>query len=185
MVEMWRPVKGFESIYEISSLGRVRSLDRLVNKWNGQRTVVGKIKTPTKNKHGYLYVDLYKNGVKTRFTIHRLVAAAFIPPVAGKPLVNHIDGNKQNNILSNLEWVTNQENQQFAVSTGQSKNIGDNSSRATPVIQYKNGIEVKRWKCIKTASRALNIQQANISACCANRRKTAGGYSWRYEENER
>ena len=181
-MEKWKLIKGFDSLYEVSSSGRVRSLTHKVKKWNGERTVKGKEKTPATLESGYLYVDLYKDGRRTRFTVHRLVALAFIPEVKGKPFVNHIDGDKRNNAVSNLEWVTNQENQILAVLTGQSKNVGDTAYKATPVVQLRNGKIVNRWGCMTNAAKSLGINIFNISACCAGRRKTAGGYEWRYQD---
>ena len=110
MIEIWKPVKGFEN-YEVSNLGQVKSL-------NYNRTKEAKILRLCKNKDGYLTVTLYKNGKGYAKKVHRLVTAAFIPNPEGKTEVNHIDGNKTNNRVENLEWATHSENMHHAWETG-------------------------------------------------------------------
>lgn len=106
MQEIWRNLKGYEGLYEVSSLGKVKSLQR--------RGATTKIIKPRKNSNGYLIVGLHKNGIRKEVAIQRLVAMTFIKNVKGKPEVNHIDGNKENNNVSNLEWVTHKENMEHA-----------------------------------------------------------------------
>lgn len=98
-MENWKPVEGYEGIYEVSDQGRVRNI-----KYGGRLLSCVRV------AHGYLAVHLYKNGCKKMHLVHRLVAMAFIPNPKNKPQVNHIDGVKQHNHISNLEWVTSQEN---------------------------------------------------------------------------
>ena len=111
MIEIWKPVKEFEGLYEVSNLGQVRSL-------NYKRTKGTKILKLVIDKDGYLRVNLYKNGKQYNKKVHRLVTAAFIPNPEGKTEVNHIDGNKTNNRVENLEWVTHSENIQHAWESG-------------------------------------------------------------------
>lgn len=108
MTEVWKPIEGTHGMVEISSEGRVRSLLRPA------RTIL-KMQKDTK---GYYRVRVTVNREKMTFKVHREVAKAFIPNPEGKPQVNHIDGNKSNNAVSNLEWVTNQENARHAFDTG-------------------------------------------------------------------
>ncbi len=96
-IEIWKDVIGFEGLYQVSSLGKVKNR-KLLN-----------IK-PQINTHGYEYVSLYKNSLKKHYSIHRLIALHFIPNPENKKCVNHIDGNKLNNSLNNLEWCTSSEN---------------------------------------------------------------------------
>jgi hypothetical protein len=105
MVEIWKDVVGYESIYEISNFGNVKSF-----KYGKE-----KIRKLRNDKDGYLLINLCKDKKVKTFKIHRLVAQAFIPNPDNKPQINHIDGNKSNNKVDNLEWVTNKENSKHAV----------------------------------------------------------------------
>lgn len=119
MIEIWKDVFGYENAYQISNLGRLKSLERKV-KTKGDAFRVKKEKT-VKLKfnrfNGYLFHQLSINGIKKNFHIHRLVALAFIPKIENKPEVNHIDGNKSNNHISNLEWCTKSENMSHSYKT--------------------------------------------------------------------
>lgn len=116
MSEVWKDIDGYEGMYQVSSLGRVRSLDRVLVMSNGrERFYKGKILNPVVHTGGYLYVSLGRGN--KRF-IHRLVAQAFIPNPDNLPEVNHKDGNKENNDYRNLEWVTPSDNQRHSKETG-------------------------------------------------------------------
>ena len=101
MNEEWRPVVGYEGLYEVSNTGRVRSLDRYDNRNCFRKS---KVLSPVKDKYGYLLVNLYCNGKQHQMKIHRLVAEAFIPNQDDLPQVNHKDEDKTNNNVTNLEW---------------------------------------------------------------------------------
>jgi hypothetical protein len=108
MKEIWKDIKGYEGIYQISSFGRVKSLNRIDEAGYNRKE---KLLTPATNgRDKYLYVGLSFNKVRKTLKIHRLVAQAFIPNLENKPEVNHIDSNKQNNNFVNLEWTTSREN---------------------------------------------------------------------------
>ena len=129
MKEVWRPVYGYTGIYEVSNLGRVKSLARKVDRGcKGIKHTKDKILSPAKTKTGYVFVDLYKNNVSKMFLVHRLVAKAFIKQC--KETVNHIDGDKSNNALCNLEWATYSENNKHAYSTGLKSAKGERNSQA-------------------------------------------------------
>lgn len=113
MEEIWKPIKGYEGLYEVSNLGRVKSLPKRA----GFSVRKEFIKSIFSDKEGYLKVDLC-NGRGKQMYVHRLVADAFIPNCDNKPMVNHIDGNKQNNSVENLEWCTCQENTIHAFNLG-------------------------------------------------------------------
>ena len=108
---VWKPVPGYEDRYEVSNTGLVKSLDIYVNCRGGKtRISKGRIKPTHKNNRGYLMVGLCRDNKTDTTLVHRLVAEAFVPNPKGKPQVNHIDGNINNNRADNLEWVTDNEN---------------------------------------------------------------------------
>lgn len=116
----WLPIKDYENLYEVSDTGQVRSLDRIIPVSNqNDRVFKGKVLSQTPNKNTqYLMVNLWKNNKGTNYYSHRLVAQAFIDNPCNLPEVNHKDGNKQNNNVSNLEWVDKQGNVNHAIETG-------------------------------------------------------------------
>lgn len=180
IIEEWIAIEGFEGRYEISSMGRVKSVRRYVKNGKGQRVVPENIIYQDTLRTGYCQVHLYKDGRSYAKAVHRLVAMAFMAPVDGKPYINHIDGDKTNNRVDNLEWCTNNENQLHAIKIGAFWHTGEAHPRARPVMQLKDGARVKVWNCINDAVRNLGISQSNIVACCTGRRKTAGGFQWNY-----
>lgn len=181
-MEEWKPIKGYEGYYEISSFGRVKSLSRTIytvwrNGEEGSYYQEGRIlalKDCSRNRKGYQtykQVCLSVNG-KTKYSmVHRLVAEAFIPKIPGKDLVNHIDGNKHNNVVENLEWVTSSENVRHSINCLPNKTI-------TPIRCVETG-EV--FKTMSQAERATGVHHSGISmAASGKKRKTAGGYHWEY-----
>ena len=171
MKEIWKDIEGYENIYQISNLGRVKSLPRKTGNQFGKNERILKYFINTK---GYFQVDLYKNNKCKRFLIHRLVAEAFLENPNNLPYINHKDENKQNNYIENLEWCTAKYN----------SNYGTRNSRlSSPVICVELN---KIYNSIKEASEDLNIQQAHISGCCTKRKHyiTAGGYHWQYIKEE-
>lgn len=109
MEELWKDIKGYEGLYQVSNLGNVKSLERLVYNQHNNYIKPERILKPRRKEDGYLQVYLYNNGKKQAY-VHRLVAESFIPNTDNKAQVNHIDFNKENNIVENLEWVTAVEN---------------------------------------------------------------------------
>lgn len=111
MAEQWVDIAGYEGFYQVSSLGRIKTVERYEAERN--RIIRGRIRAPIE-VHGYLYCELWKCGKHKRYAVHRLVATAFIPNPDGKPQVNHLDGDKTNNSVTNLEWCTASENEHHA-----------------------------------------------------------------------
>lgn len=170
--EIWLPVDNFDGYY-ISNLGRVLSTKRKFNI----------ILKPRLSKFGYHRVRLFNSNGDAWVSVHRLVAEAFIPNPDHKPQVNHIDEDKTNNRVDNLEWVTPKEN----------TNHGTRNLRAgrriseikrIPILQIKDNKIIRRWDSAYTAQKILGINQANITKCCKGKRRTTGGYEWRYERKE-
>lgn len=168
--EEWKPVEGFEGIYDVSSEGRVKRVK------NGANNIL----KPFKNKKGYLGVDLHDCGRRLSAKIHRLVAIAFIPNPMGYLEINHKDENKANNAVSNLEWCTRQYNVKYG--TGAKRGI-DQLKKV--VCQYNyDGELIKKWPSAKELSRELGLDCACIVRCCNGIMKTFHGYIWVYEEDE-
>lgn len=165
--EIWKDIAGFEGYYQVSNLGRVRSLDRYVNSKHGKRLSKGKIIKLSLNGDGYYFLTLSKGHIATPARVNRLVAEAFIENPEGLPVINHIDRNKQNNQVENLEWCSVEYNTRY--------------STAKAIQQYDTqGNFIKEWDAISDAHRELGINLSNIAQCCRGFRATAGGYIWRY-----
>lgn len=119
MKEVWKDINGYEGCYQVSNLGRIKSLDRMTNNQYGEYFMKGRIlKNSIIKDKGYCRVSLNNGNGKISKRVHRLVAEAFIPNPENKPEVNHKDGNKLNNCVSNLEWCTNKENIEHSIRTG-------------------------------------------------------------------
>lgn len=117
--EVFVDIQGYEGYYQVSNYGNVKSLDRVIKEKTGKtQTLKGRILKPRINPGGYYYVGLGKNGTRATFAIHQLVARAFIPNPNKKRTINHINGNKLSNSVSNLEWSTYSENLEHAYKTG-------------------------------------------------------------------
>ena len=179
MKEIWKPIEGYEGRYEVSNIGRVRSLDRIIsfkssNKYRSFESSYmkkGRILVPVKHKNGYSVVKIEGKIIG----IHRLVAETFVQNPYNKQQVNHIDGNKQNNNAENLEWVTQSENTIHAYKNDLVKH------KVVAVKQYDlQGNYIRTWNSIKSASEELGANASKISDCCRGARKTTHGFKWEY-----
>lgn len=203
MEEIWKDVIGFEGLYQVSNLGRVRSIDRIVpNREGVYLRRLGQIKKSHPNKQGYLRVNLSEGtkGAKNiaKF-VHRLVAEAFIPNPENKPQVNHIDLNKANNRIDNLEWVTSRENARHAVNNGRyhsgrgikhseehKKRISDgHRKRSKAVLQFSKDDQfiAEFGSAAEATEKVLGKKHSRISECCNGNRNTCGGFKWKYKED--
>lgn len=176
--EIWKTIEGYPN-YEVSNLGNVRSLN-----FHKEKKI--KLKTPTKNKFGYLRILLWKDGKPKLQSIHRLVAKAFIPNPDNLPQVNHKDENKQNNCVDNLEWCTASYNINYGTRTERVKQNRTNKQGkehhlSKPINQYtENGKFIKMWDNTMDIQREFGFYQSNICACANGKKNSAYGFIWKY-----
>ena len=186
MTEIWKDIKDFEGLYQISNLCRVKSLKRYVNGKNKNNKVIKeKILKNQINKKGYYSVVLRKNNKSFTKEIHRLIATAFIENNNDYPCINHIDGNKLNNKLDNLEWCTYKHNIREAYRLGLNKytNLINFKNLPKKVLQFdKNNNFIKEFNSIREASRITNVCYNSIWLNCCGKQKYAGNYTWKYKE---
>lgn len=193
MEEIWKDIDGYEGLYQVSNLGRVKSLER---KDKYGRIFKEKVKELQIDKDGYFRTSLWKGKNGSLKQVHRLVAIAFIPNLENKPIVNHIDGNKQNNNVENLEWCTNSENDLHAYKlglrtvnkTGTGK-FGKLNGASKPVYMLDKNTEeiIKKFNSLADAARFLGRNANNMSHIAQQvrgKRKTAYGYKWRYADDK-
>ena len=163
-VEIWKDCKGYDGKYQISNKGRIWSV-------SSNRVL------SLNERSGYLGTILIKpNGKRQNEHCHRLVALAFLDNPNNLPQVNHIDENKHNNNVENLEWCSSYYNMTY----GEAFKIAA-EKRKKVLNQYdKKGNFIKQWESLKEASETLGISKGNISECCNGKRNFAGGYAWSY-----
>jgi len=187
MKEEWEDIKGYEGRYQVSNMGRVKSLERtVIDEAGRKRHLKERILKPKTERNGYLRVNLCNgSGKKKDFFIHRLVCEAFHKNPKNKPCVNHIDENKTNNSVSNLEWCTIAENINYGTRNARvGKAIAKANSK--PVGQYtRDGELVKVWQSTREVQRQLGFDQGTISKVARGKLKTAYGYVWKYVEEEK
>jgi len=185
-MEIWKDVVGYEGYYQVSNLGRVRSLDRILDKPNiltgGQTVRKGKI-ISQRLKTGYMYVNLCAHDRRKGHRVHRLVAKAFLPNPESKPQINHKNGNKKDNRVYNLEWATASENQKHAYKNGftepwnkkkvmciENQKVFGSSFKAAEWLNDKHFSNTKKIKVIAD----------KIRLCANGHRKTAYGKRWKF-----
>lgn len=189
MEEVWKDIEGFEGLYQVSNKSRVRSLDRYQLRYsiNGKEYYTlhkGRVLKPRLNPSGYPYVNLYKDGVMISKTLHRLVAIAWIPNPDNLPFINHKDENPANPDINNLEWCTREYN----------TNYGTAIERQREAFK-RNGGNCKKVLCVETGEVFRSGREAakfaGVTPQCIfyainhkNRCKKAGGYTWRYVDEQ-
>lgn len=182
---MWKWIPGYENIYQVNECGEIYS-------FHSKRLL-----KPYIASDGYLRVNLSKNNKVKITMLHRIVAEVFIPNPNNLPVVNHIDGNKGNPNIGNLEWVTFSDNSYHAFAHGLSR-ISDRCKKAVSKIAAENGAKttqkavdrlslsgeyIDSFKSIREAERITGISRANIGEVCRGRRRTAHGYIWKYSNH--
>ena len=194
--EIWKPIKEYETLYEISNFGNVRSLSKLVNvsnQYNAKSTRIVEGKNLKLIYNGMYYVvGLSKNSKVKQFFVHRLVAENFIVNSNNYPCVNHINGNKKDNRVENLEWCTKKYNTMIAWKDGLIKmpkgkenkmfgRYGVNANKSKPVYQFDLDMNfIKKWNSQKDIERELGYKQSCISICALGKSKSSYGYIWRF-----
>ena len=168
--KIWKPIEGFSIPYEISEQGVVRSL-------NYSNTGEIKELKPKIDRYGYVVYGLSNNGKVTWITAHRLVYNAFVGSIPKGMQINHIDEDKTNNNINNLELVTPKENSNWGTRSERS-----GMKKRKPVIKCDlNGNEIESYSSIKEAAIFNNTKQNYISAVLNGYQKSAGGYVWKYK----
>ena len=182
MTEIWKDIKDYEGLYQVSNKGRIKRVERdyICKHYaggNSKYTLKEQILKPRKSNTNYLQVGLVKNKKQKHFSIHKLVANAFIENPNNYKIINHKDSNIENNNVENLEWCTQSYNIQYAY---------NNKTKTPPnmrkILQLDNEIIINEFTSMMEAQRITGIKYENISKCCRNLRNKAGGYKWAYAE---
>ena len=189
-IEEWRSIEGYEGLYQVSSLGRVRSLDRHVSNGKGIMLLKGKVLKPAKDGGGYLLVNLCKDGKPTMFNVHRLIGMAF-QDICGEYVngheIDHLNTTRTDNRAENLHWVTRKENMNNPLTraniyNAQKNRLGNGIIQPKIIIQSDlEGNFIAEYPSQSEAERQTGITQSLISLCCRGKVKTAGGYIFRYK----
>ncbi|WP_284461593.1 NUMOD4 domain-containing protein [Chryseobacterium sp.] len=179
MNEIWKPIKDYEGLYEASNMGRIKSVERVVKRLNRYKTYTNqiipeKIKKGSPDKDGYLKVGLWKNNKCLTTSIHRIIANTFLDNPDVLPQVNHVDEDKQNNCVANLEWCSPIENINHGTGMLRSR-----LSNIKPVLQFDmNGTYVRTWDNYFDAAKHYNVSFKAISQA-VRKKICSAGYQWR------
>lgn len=194
-MEIWKDIKGYEGLYQVSNYGRVRSLDRIVQFGKQKRIAKGKIirlHHIKKPNYTQICVSLYKNRQGKNFIVARLVAEAFIPNPEGKPCIDHINTDPTDNRVGNLRWVTHKENSNNPKTIHKMKKAfkgktglkGDKNNRSKKVLQFDlQGIFIREWNCTHQIEEEIGLTHTQVSRCCRGKYKTSGGFVWKFKKD--
>lgn len=186
MAELWKPVYGYEELYEVSDQGRVRSLPRVSLYRRGYGVRQGRILRPQTRSHGYLSVWLWKGKTKKQVSIHRLVAEAFCEKKDGSNEVNHLNENKQDNRAENLVWCNRSENCSYGEKLADKRKLWRNNRRSTPVRQLTmDGEVVAEYPSLHEAKRQTGISEGGIYSAANGITHQSHGFKWEYISRER
>lgn len=175
--EIWKDIPNYEGLYQISNHGRIKSL---IRKFCKQEQIV----KCSLRKDGYIMVYLSKNGKKKYHSVHRIVATVFIPNPNMLPFVNHINENKADNRVENLEWCDAKYNTNYGTCIERRAKSQTNKHGAISVIQYSlKGDMIAEYPSLMEASRMTKVPARAICACCKNYQKSAFGYVWKYKND--
>ena len=164
----WRDCYVYGEGYQISDTGLIKN------------KITGQLLKPHKDKKGYLRVSLSKNNKQVTVKVHRAVAIAFIENPNNLPQVNHIDGKKDNNKVSNLEWVSNYDNMQHAIKNGLTNHVDYAGRKKRPVIRISNTGEIVRFNSLAEAAQECCVSRSNLCSVLKGKRNVCGGYVWKY-----
>ena len=179
--EIWKPVAGYEGLYEVSNMGRVKSLERKITFKDGRTKVFKKmILKPIDNGYGYLRVGLSKNGIIKLCHVHRLVARAFVPndDPENKTHINHRDEDKHNNSADNLEWCNQRYNNNYGT---RNQRVSEKNSKPIKQIDVAGNV-VRIWESAIEAAKHFNHSNITICNCLHGRQRTAFGFCWEYAD---
>lgn len=185
--EQWKDIKDYEGLYQVSNYGRVKSLERAierVTRWGNVDVlrISEKIKKITKNNKGYSTVNLCKNCKSKHYLVHRLVAQAFLSNPEQYNEIDHINENKDDNKINNLIWCTHQYNNTKGIQSREGRRK-TSKQRMRPVKQYDmyNNL-INTYDGIRLAEEKTKVNNRSIIKCCQRKIKTAGGFIWRYAD---
>ena len=176
--EIWKPIKNYEGLYEVSNLGRIKSLSRIIRANTcGKRIIPERILSNSINGSGYCIVVLCKNGKHKSLSVHRIVAETFIENPKKFNEVNHKDENKQNNNVENLEWCNQKYNANYGTGVERCRK---KKFKRIVMIDLNTSSILKTFESALQAESITGISRKNISNVCLKIRKSAGGYYWRF-----
>ena len=180
MKEQWRTAVYdgivYEGLYKVSNLGRILNL-------NYRNTGKSKLMTPSENTDGYFKINLRKNGETKTCYVHRLIAQTFIPNPENKPEINHIDEDKTNNRVDNLEWKWHKDNINHGTHNERSAKTRTNGKLSKRVLQLSlDGELIREWESTQECGRN-GFDQSAVAACCRGERKTHKGFRFMYADD--